>query len=178
MTNALAAAATAWVLGLSPAVIAGSLSAAEPRSRWRMEVTERPDGVVVINDAYNASPESMRAALQSLKVIGEGRRTWAVLGEMRELGDAATAEHDAIGSLAVRLDVDRLVVVGEAARPMHLAAQREGSWSDESAFVPDVDAAIALLRQEVRRGDVVLVKASRAVGLERVAQALLQEAAA
>jgi UDP-N-acetylmuramoyl-tripeptide--D-alanyl-D-alanine ligase len=176
VTNALAAAATAWVLGVATATIAERLSEAEPRSRWRMEVAERPDGVVVVNDAYNASPESMRAALQTLKVVGEGHRTWAVLGEMRELGDTAVAEHDAIGRLVVRLDVSRLVVVGEPARPMHLAAQMEGSWGDESVFVPDVDAAVELLCNEVRPGDVVLVKASRAVGLERVADALLEEA--
>lgn len=178
VTNALAAAATAWVLGLPVERIGRLLSDAQPRSRWRMEVTERPDGVVVVNDAYNASPESVRAALQTLKVIGEGHRTWAVLGEMRELGAAATAEHDAIGRLAVRLDVSRLVVVGEAARPIHLGAQLEGSWGEESVFVPDAAAAVTLLSRELQPGDVVLVKASRAVGLERVAEALLGEDAA
>jgi UDP-N-acetylmuramoyl-tripeptide--D-alanyl-D-alanine ligase len=143
-----------------------------------MEVTSRPDGVVVVNDAYNASPESMRAALQTLKVMGEGRRSWAVLGEMRELGDESLAEHDAIGRLVVRLGVDRLVVVGEGARSMHLAAKMEGSWGDESAFVPDVSAAVDLLSREVEPGDIVLVKASRAAGLERVAAWLLDEVAA
>lgn len=178
VTNALAAAATAWVLGLPTEAIAATLSAAVPRSRWRMEVTERPDGVTVVNDAYNASPESVRAALRTLKVLGEGRRTWAVLGEMRELGDAAVAEHDAIGRLAVRLDVSHLVVVGQAARPMHLAAQMEGSFGDESTFVADADEAVTLLREQVQPGDVVLVKASRAAGLERVAAALLEGVAA
>lgn len=178
VTNALAAAATAWVLGVPTEDVAVTLSAAVPRSRWRMEVTERPDGVVVVNDAYNASPESVRAALRTLKVLGEGRRTWAVLGEMRELGDTSVAEHDAIGRLAVRLDVSRLVVVGQAARPMHLAAQMEGSFDDESTFVADADEALELLRRQVQPGDVVLVKASRAAGLERVAEALLEEVAA
>ena len=143
-----------------------------------MEVVERPDGLVVINDAYNASPESMRTALKSLNQIAAGRRCWAVLGEMRELGEASVAEHDAIGRLAVRLDVSRLVVVGQDARPMHLAAQMEGSWGEESVFVPDADAAVDLLRREMRPGDVVLVKASRAAGLERVAEALLEGAVA
>jgi UDP-N-acetylmuramoyl-tripeptide--D-alanyl-D-alanine ligase len=92
---------------------------------------------------------------------------------MRELGDAATAEHDAVGRLAVRLGVSRLVVVGEAARPMHLGAALEGSFGGESVLVADADAAIDLLQDEVAPGDVVLVKASRAVGLERVAAALL-----
>jgi UDP-N-acetylmuramoyl-tripeptide--D-alanyl-D-alanine ligase len=98
-----------------------------------------------------------------------------VLGEMRELGAAAGEEHDAIGRLAVRLDVSRLLAVGEGARAVHLGAAHEGSWGDEAAWVPDVDAALAVLRAELRPGDVVLVKASRAVGLERVAEALLTD---
>ena len=171
--NALAAAAVGWSVGIDVAVIADALSAATPRSRWRMEVTERSDGLVVINDAYNASPESMRAALKSLKNIAGSRRSWAVLGEMLEMGDSSVAEHDAIGRLVVRLDVQRLVVVGEGARPMHLAAGLEGSWGQESVFVPDVQSAIALMRDEVEADDVVLVKASRAAGLEVVAAELL-----
>jgi UDP-N-acetylmuramoyl-tripeptide--D-alanyl-D-alanine ligase len=171
--NALAAATVAWRAGMSVTEVADVLSSSRARSRWRMEVTERADGVIVINDAYNASPEAVRAALKALVSIAAGRRSWAVLGEMRELGDASVGEHDAIGRLAVRLDVSRLVVVGEAARPMHLGAALEGSFGNESVVVADVDAAIALLQDEVQAGDVVLVKASRAVGLERVAEALL-----
>ncbi len=175
VANALAAAAVALHEGMSVADVAVALTEAEPVSRWRMEVTDRPDGVTVVNDAYNANPESMRAALKALVALGAGgRRTWAVLGEMRELGPDSIAEHDALGRLAVRLDVRRLVVVGEGARPMHLGAGMEGSWGDESVFVPDADAAVALLRAELRPGDVVLVKASRAAGLERVAEALLE----
>lgn len=173
VTNALAAAAVAWRCGLAVTDVAQVLSTTEARSRWRMEVTERPDGLVVINDAYNASPEATRAALKSLVSIADGRRTWAVLGEMRELGDLSTSEHDAIGRLAVRLDVSRLVVVGEGAKAMHLGAALEGSYGDESVHVADVDEAIELLLAQVHPDDVVLVKASRAVGLERVAAALL-----
>jgi UDP-N-acetylmuramoyl-tripeptide--D-alanyl-D-alanine ligase len=141
-----------------------------------MEVTERPDGVVVINDAYNANPESVRAALKALVSIAAGRTSWAVLGEMRELGAASLSEHDAIGRLVVRLDVSRLVAVGEGARAIHLGASHEGSWGRESLWVPDLDAALALLRAEVQPGDVVLVKGSRLVGLEAVAQALIADA--
>ena len=173
--NALAAAAVGWSVGMATESIGTALSQAAPRSRWRMEVTERSDGLVVINDAYNASPESVRAALKSLKHIAGGRRCWAVLGEMRELGDRSQAEHDAIGRLVVRLDVQRLVVVGEGARPVHLAAGLEGSWGRESMFVPDVAAALELLREEVRPDDVVLLKASRAAGLEVLAAELLAE---
>jgi UDP-N-acetylmuramoyl-tripeptide--D-alanyl-D-alanine ligase len=92
---------------------------------------------------------------------------------MLELGDQSGAEHDAIGRLVVRLDVQRLVVVGEGAKPMHLAAGLEGSWGRESMFVPDIAGAMAILHEEVRPDDVVLVKASRAAGLEVVAAELL-----
>ena len=173
VSNALAAAAVALSVGATLGQVAEALRDAEPTSRWRMEVRESPAGFTVINDAYNANPESMRAALKTLVAMGRGRRTWAVLGEMRELGDESMTEHDAIGRLAVRLDVSRLVCVGEGTRVMHLGASNEGSWGDESVYVPDADAAIALLHEQVQPGDVVLVKASRSVGLERVAEALL-----
>jgi UDP-N-acetylmuramoyl-tripeptide--D-alanyl-D-alanine ligase len=116
----------------------------------------------------------MTAGLRALASMGQGRRTWAVLGEMRELGDASAAEHDAIGRLCVRLNIARLVAVGDGARAIHMGAAHEGSWGEESVYVPDVSTAIALLRAEVRPRDIVLVKASRAVGLERVAAALLE----
>ena len=173
VSNALAAAAVAVRLGVPADDVATRLSMATPSSPWRMELATRDDGVVVINDAYNANPESMRAALKTLVQVAGRRRSWAVLGEMRELGDAAAEEHDAVGRLAVRLDVSRLVAVGAGARAIHLGASHEGSWGEESAYVEDVDAAVALLREQLRPGDVVLVKASRAGGFERIAAALL-----
>ncbi len=173
VSNALAAAAVGLELGLGLDSVARVLTSARPRSRWRMEVHDRADGVTVINDAYNASPESMRAALRTLAEVGRGRRTWAVLGEMRELGADTVAEHDAIGRLAVRLDVNRLVVVGSGARTMFLGAGLEGSWGNEAMFVDDVAGAVKVLEDDLAPGDVVLVKASRAAGLERVALALL-----
>ncbi|HET7533431.1 MAG TPA: UDP-N-acetylmuramoyl-tripeptide--D-alanyl-D-alanine ligase [Nocardioidaceae bacterium] len=177
--NAAAAAAVALALGMSLDEVASALAAARPASRWRMEVQERADGVVVINDAYNANPDSMRAALKALAAVGRGRgvgtRTIAVLGEMRELGDSSRDEHDAIGRLAVRLDISQLLVVGEPARPMHLGACLEGSWAEESVFVEGNDQALAWLREHVRPGDVVLFKASRAAALETVAEALLAD---
>lgn len=179
VSNALAAAAVARELGMPVEEIATALSEAGTLSRWRMEVVERPDGVTVVNDAYNANPESMRAALRALAAMGRaaearGGRTWAVLGEMAELGGEALAEHDAVGRLAVRLNVSKLVAVGgQAAAWVQMGAYNEGSWGEESVHVSDAEAAIDLLRSELRPGDVVLVKASRAVGLERVALALL-----
>jgi UDP-N-acetylmuramoyl-tripeptide--D-alanyl-D-alanine ligase len=182
VSNALAAAAVARELGMPVGEIATALSAAGPLSRWRMEVTERPDGVTVVNDAYNANPESMRAALRALAAMGRsartrGGRTWAVLGQMAELGEQSLTEHDAVGRLAVRLNVSKLVAVGglEAAW-LQMGAYNEGSWGEESVHVSDAEAAIDLLRSEVRPGDVVLVKASRSVGLESVALALIETA--
>ncbi|MDX3656034.1 UDP-N-acetylmuramoyl-tripeptide--D-alanyl-D-alanine ligase [Streptomyces sp. ID05-26A] len=176
--NALVAAAIALELGATPAEVAQRLGAAERVSAHRMVITDRADGVTVIDDAYNANPDSVRAALKALASIARSttpaRRSWAVLGPMAELGDDAVREHDEIGRLVVRLDISKLVVVGEAARAMHQGAHLEGSWGDESVRVPDADAAVALLQGEVRPGDVVLVKASNAYRLWRIAEALLE----
>ncbi len=170
--NSLAAAAVAVELGMPLPALETALAEARPLSRWRMEVTERPDGVLVVNDAYNANPESMAAALRALQTMARGRRSWAVLGAMGELGAGAAEAHRRVGELAARIGVDRLVVVGPDAAGVHDAAGGEPGWAGEPAHVPDADAALALLRAELRPGDVVLVKASRAAGLERVALAL------
>ncbi|NUR96475.1 MAG: UDP-N-acetylmuramoyl-tripeptide--D-alanyl-D-alanine ligase [Kribbellaceae bacterium] len=177
VSNALAAAAVGSAIGMTPEQIADGLNAAVPVSAARMELTERADGVTIINDAFNANPESTRAALKSLAAIGRSRgaRTWAVLGEMLELGDTSQEAHDAIGRLAVRLDVNRLVVVGEGAKPIHLGASLEGSWGNESMFVETIPEALELLRAELRAGDVVLVKSSKAAKLRSLADALLEE---
>ncbi|HVM26531.1 MAG TPA: UDP-N-acetylmuramoyl-tripeptide--D-alanyl-D-alanine ligase [Mycobacteriales bacterium] len=178
-----AAAAAAVVLGGRPGTdlqqLAALLGNAAPASRWRMEVVERPDGVTVVNDAYNANPDSMRAALKTLAVLSRGktRRTWAVLGHMAELGDSEREAHMDLGRFVVRLDVSRLVVVGPDAGGIHAGAVLEGSWGEESAHVDDVEEAVRLLRAELWPGDVVLVKGSRSAGLERVADALLAEPA-
>ena len=175
VANALCAAAVGLECGATGRQVAAAL-AAGPASAHRMEVTTRPDGVVMINDAYNANPDSMRAGLQALAWMSRspGRRSWAVLGEMAELGDDAISEHDRIGRLAVRLDVSRLVVVGtgRSMRAMHHGAVMEGSWGGEATMVDDADAALALLRAELEPGDVVLVKASNSAGLGALAQAL------
>jgi UDP-N-acetylmuramoyl-tripeptide--D-alanyl-D-alanine ligase len=174
--NALTAAAVALECGLDVAQIAAGLDAAVAASRWRMELTERADGLVVINDAYNANPESMRAALTALASVSQARaaggRSFAVLGPMAELGPDAPAEHDAVGRLVAGLGLTRLIAVGEQARPIERAAALEGSWAGSASWVPDAGAAIAALRHEVRAGDVVLVKASRSAALERVALAI------
>jgi UDP-N-acetylmuramoyl-tripeptide--D-alanyl-D-alanine ligase len=179
--NVLAALTVYDALGL-PLEGAQAGAARIALSAWRSDVCDLPGGGVVVNDAYNANPDSMRAALKALAAVGRGKgpgaRTVAVLGEMRELGESSRDEHDAIGRLAVRLDISRLLVVGEAARPMHLGACLEGSWGEESAFVVDNDEATAWLRRHVEPGDVVLLKASRGAALETVADALLEDARA
>lgn len=178
--NALCAAAVALECGADVEQVAEALGAAGPVSRHRMHVTTRSDGVTVIDDAYNANPDSMRAGLQALAWIAHGdrrRRSWAVLGEMAELGDDAISEHDRIGRLAVRLDVSRLVVVGtgRSMSAMLQGAVMEGSWGDEAVLVDDAAQALALLRAEVRDGDVVLVKASNSAGLGALADELVAD---
>ena len=192
VSNALCAAAVALECGASLDVVAAALESAGPVSRHRMQVSTRADGVTIVNDAYNANPDSMRAGLKALAWMASHggqersdpgraqsrRRSWAVLGEMAELGDDAISEHDSIGRLAVRLDVSRLVVVGtgRSVSAMHQGAVMEGSWGSEAVIVPDADAALELLRAEVRDGDVVLVKASNSAGLGVLADALAKGA--
>jgi UDP-N-acetylmuramoyl-tripeptide--D-alanyl-D-alanine ligase len=187
VSNALCAAAVALECGASAEQVAKALAGAGPVSQHRMRVSNRADGITVIDDAYNANPDSMQAGLQALAWIARGggagpRRSWAVLGEMAELGEDAIYEHDRIGRLAVRLDVSRLVVVGmgRSMSAMHHGAIMEGSWGlegeREAAIVADADAALALLRAELQPGDVVLVKASNAAGLGALADWLVADA--
>ena len=169
VANALSAAGAALAAGLTPAQAAAGLSAAVVQSRWRMEVTRRPDGVVVVNDAYNANPESMRAALAAVRGMS-GTRRIAVLGAMGELGPDAGSEHARLGADAAEA-VDLVVAVGPDAAA--IAAARE-----ESVHVPDRAAARQLLAEVLRPGDVVLVKASRSYGLELLAADLLADGGA
>lgn len=173
--NALAVAAVALIVGMTLQDVATALGEARPLSRWRMEVHERADGVTIVNDAYNANPDSMRAALKTLAIMGKGRRTWAVLGEMRELGPGSITEHEALGRLAVRLNVSRVVAVGERTQPIQSGAQHKGSKGEGSIWVPDIDAAYELLRQELTPGDVVLIKSSHDAGLRWLGDRLVDD---
>ena len=176
VANALAAAALAAELGMELDAIAAGLSAAVARSRWRMEVTERQDGVTIVNDAYNANPESMRAALAALAdMMAGGRRGFAVLGQMTELGEESEGFHEEVGMLAAQAGVAGLVVVGEAAGAILAGTKSVPSWSGELLHVPDAGSAIRALEQRLAGGDVVLVKASHSVGLQAVALALTGE---
>ncbi|MFM8620426.1 MAG: UDP-N-acetylmuramoyl-tripeptide--D-alanyl-D-alanine ligase [Candidatus Nanopelagicaceae bacterium] len=159
--NALAAAAAAIALGISNDHIATALSTAENRSKWRMQLHELP-GLLIINDAYNAAPESMEAALFSLRLFAQerGGAAWAFLGKMHELGESSNQAHEKIGTLARDLGVDHLVAINAKE---YGAALNYEKWEDALE-----------LRNEFAPGDVVLVKASRVEGLERLAQALIE----
>jgi UDP-N-acetylmuramoyl-tripeptide--D-alanyl-D-alanine ligase len=177
--NALAAAALAGELGMSLDGIADGLGAAVARSRWRMEVHQRADGVTVINDAYNANPESVRAAIDALAHLARDGRAFAVLGHMAELGGTSRASHEDIGEYAARVGdtgLAGLIAVGEEARPLLAGARRVRSWTGEALAVPDGAAALDVLANRLKPSDVVLVKASRAAHLEGVAAALEREA--
>jgi UDP-N-acetylmuramoyl-tripeptide--D-alanyl-D-alanine ligase len=164
--NALAALAVADQLGVPMPEAIGAIEDMVKAERWRMEVLQPGGGIVVINDAYNASPDSTAAALKTLaQITGPDQRSVAVLGEMADLGDIADEEHDRIGRLAVRLNIGKLVVVGHRARHIHNAAGLEGSWNFESVLVSDADAAWDFLSTELRSGDVVLVKSSNSAKL-------------
>jgi UDP-N-acetylmuramoyl-tripeptide--D-alanyl-D-alanine ligase len=173
--NALAAAAIAGQLGMAVADIAAGLSAAVARSRWRMEVTRLPDGVTVINDAYNANPDSVQAAIAALAAMARGRRGFAVLGHMTELGDDADRLHEEIGAAAAAAGLAGLIVVGEDAVPILAGTKSVPAWQGELVYVPDVTEAVRAARDRLRDGDVVLVKASHSIGLERVALELTGE---
>ncbi|MEY9212995.1 UDP-N-acetylmuramoyl-tripeptide--D-alanyl-D-alanine ligase [Thermobifida halotolerans] len=175
--NALAVAAVLHELGTGVADIATALGEAGSVSRWRMEVTERADGVTVVNDAYNANPESMGAALRTLATLASERRAFAVLGHMAELGPSHRAEHERIGRLVTESGVDVLVVVGEQAAGIADGAAAVADWPGETLRVADVAEAVAVLRERLRPKDIVMLKGSRVAGLEKVAEQLTVEAA-
>ena len=165
--NAAAAAAAGIAVGMSLADVGAALENATAQSPMRMAKTVREDGVVVINDAYNANPESMAAALCALAAVGGSRRTYAVLGEMLELGEAGADAHRAVGELAAKLGITCVVAVGAGATGI-----AEGAGSRAHRVV-DVDEAVSFLTERLQPSDVVIVKASRGARLERVADALL-----
>lgn len=176
--NALAVAAVLRELGEPVTAIAAALSEAGPVSRWRMEVTERPDGVTIVNDAYNANPESMSAALRTLATLASGRRAFAVLGHMAELGSAHRTEHERIGRLVTESGVDVLITVGEQAASIADGAASVADWKGETVTVADVTEAVAVLKERLRPKDIVMLKGSRVAGLEQVAEQLIDVEAA
>ena len=176
--NALAAAAMAVAVGLPVERVATALSAAAASSPKRMELHERADGLLVINDSYNANPASTTSAVEALSVIGRrrGRRTVAVLGELRELGESARAGHVEVGVAAAALGIDVVVVVGEAAAGIADGLRSaDPPWRGEVIVTAGRDEALAWVRENVAAGDVVLVKASNGVALWVIAEQLLAQ---
>ncbi len=174
VTNALAAATVALTVGVSLDDVAAALSGSRALSPHRMHVVDRADGVTVLDDSYNANPDSMRAALAALVALCEGgRRAVAVLGEMGELGDLSRSEHEELGALVARLGVALTVVVGGGARPVADGAVGAGARAEDVVVVDDVERALATLDNALRPGDVVLVKSSNGAGLWRLADRLL-----
>jgi len=171
VSNALAAAAVGRWAGVTLAECAAALKGAGV-AHWRMETSTGTSGIVIVNDAYNANPESMAAALKAARWMAKGERLVAVLGHMAELGPVEFEEHERLGQLVVRIGVERLITVGERARTIARAAIREGQLPEDVASYEDPSEAAADVRAWVRPGDVVLVKGSRVAGLERVAEAL------
>lgn len=171
VSNALASVAVGLTLGVELDAAAVAVSAATV-SHWRMETFTTPDGVRVVNDAYNANPESVAAALKAARWMARDARLIAVLGTMAELGPIATAEHERLGDLAARLRVDRVIAVGTWAEQIVTASLREGVEPDNVAAYAEPQDALDDVRAHARAGDVVLFKASRVAGLERLAEAL------
>jgi UDP-N-acetylmuramoyl-tripeptide--D-alanyl-D-alanine ligase len=174
--NTLAAAAVALEAGLAPAAVADALGSAGIVSGRRMDVFDTTDGVTVIDDSYNANPSSTAAALRSLAALGRDRRTTAVLGYMAELGPFETPGHEEVGRLAAELGVDRLIAVADNSAPILAGAATVPAWQGEAVLAADQAAAVAVLRGDLRPGDVVLVKGSRYRTWE-VADALRADAA-
>jgi UDP-N-acetylmuramoyl-tripeptide--D-alanyl-D-alanine ligase len=173
--NALAACAVADQLGVARSTIKSALEEMPLAERWRMQLTNREDGISIINDAYNASPDSMKAALQTLAQLGKsGRRTIAILGEMAELGSFSREQHDALGRIVVRLNIDQLVVVGSAAKLIHMGAEQEGSWGGESKYFDSIAEALDYVRGMLVAGDIVLVKSSKSANLRYLGDDLLE----
>jgi len=175
--NALAALATGEILGVDRKEAIEAIESMKLAEKWRMELSVSKSGVTVINDAYNASPDSMRAALQTLAQLGRisGKKTVAVMGEMAELGQFSAHEHDAIGRIAVRLNLGQVVVVGQGAKLIHMGASQEGSWDGESQYFDEISDALAYLREMLTGDEIVLVKSSKSANLRFLGDDLLKE---
>ena len=178
VANAVAAAAGALAVGVSLEGIASALPKVQPRSRWRMELQSRPDGVLVINDAYNANPDSMRAAIEALAELGRARpggHTWAVLGDMLELGAMSSAEHANLGASVARHGVSWLIAVGRHAEDVVGAAIDAGLTAERAVIASSKLEATQRVLDGLAPADVVLVKASRGLALDTVAEEILRQ---
>lgn len=174
VSNALAAAAPYLLENKSLKEVANLLNSAKALNPLRMEVSNLRDDIILLNDSYNANPESMKAALQTLERIGKGKRKIAILGEMRELGISHEEFHEAIGLLAGQIEVDKLLVVGERAKGIVTGAKKVDNWKGEATFHENNHALADYAKELLKPKDVILIKASRALALEEVADELIQ----
>lgn len=174
--NALAAAAMAHAVGLPPAEIASGLSAHRPYDK-RMQISVLPSGLKLINDAYNANPSSMLAALEAVHNLKNRQRIVAVLGDMLELGSHSVTAHRLVGENAARLDFDYLLAVGEFAGEMVTGARNAGMTTNQAQHCASKEAIVAWLGKAVQEGrlaagDILLLKGSRGMRMETIASAL------
>jgi len=169
--NALAAAAVGISVGMEISDIARILGSLQLKSKWRMEVHQVPGNVTIINDAYNANPESMTAALETLTAIPATGRTFAIIGKMHELGQTSQAIHSQIAKLASELGVTNVIAVGQQAQEYGLPPAKAGQNDngEKSVWLPDFDRACDYIVNEVGSGDILLFKASRAEQFEVLA---------
>lgn len=174
VSNSLAAAAVFLQRGFSVEKVAQVLSSIAPKSKWRMQVESNKANVTVINDSYNANPDSMKSAIRTLKQLGIGKKTVAILGEMRELGEISKSAHEEVAALVNKLLIDKVVIIGNGATPI-FDYLTKNEYQGNLYFVENVEKAILQIKNFVEPNDVVLVKASRSIGLERVAQAILDD---
>lgn len=173
VSNALAVAAAAISLGINPHAVAEALSQAGPRSPWRMQVEQAVNDVTVINDAYNANPESMSAALVAARDIAGDGRLGVVVGEMLELGAQSNRAHVDLGTAVANATPAWVIAVGSVSEPIESGAVSAGLSPEVISRVDSAPLAIRKALELVQPGDVVLIKASRGIGLEVVAQALV-----
>ena len=174
VSNSLAAAAVFLKKGLDIDLVAKTLSNSVAKSKWRMQVEVNRKNITVINDSYNANPESMKAAIRTLKQVGADKKTFIIVGEMLELGSDSKQMHEEVADLIQKLDVKKTLVVGNGAKIIsdYLSSN---AYKGRLEFCVDIDSAISKTKEMVEINDVVLVKASRAIGLERVANALMND---
>ena len=174
VSNSLAAAAVFLKKGLDIDLVAKTLSNSVAKSKWRMQVEVNSKNVTVINDSYNANPESMKAAIRTLKQAGADKKTFIIVGEMLELGSDSKQMHEEVADLIQKLDVKKTLVVGNGAKIVSDYLSNN-AYKGRLEFCMDIDSAISKTKEMVEVNDVVLVKASRAIGLERVANALMND---
>jgi UDP-N-acetylmuramoyl-tripeptide--D-alanyl-D-alanine ligase len=174
VSNSLAAAATFLKKGIDIDLVAKTLSNSVAQSKWRMQIDVSKKNVTVINDAYNANPESMKSAILTLKQIGAGNNTCAILGEMRELGELSVSKHKEVAELVQKLEIKNTIIIGSGAKPIYDFLSSNG-YKGNLNFVENAESGIAKAKEMIKPNDVVLVKASRSIGLERVANAIVSD---